>query len=157
MSTSPHHPAEVIPCKPEYSFRTDVRVNAWLFAALLISVAGDIVFVRQIASWSVAVRVVLGLAPLVAALFWIRSVMRWIGGMDELHRRITVAACAFATTGTLFGLMAWLTLDKAGLFEAIHLRSGLSLGISAVSSYGILTLVVLLFGPGYRLASRRYR
>src|SRR5882672_5428346 len=82
MSTSPHHPAEVIPCKPEYSFRTDIRVNAWLLAALLISVTSDILFVRQIASWSMAVRVALGLAPLVAAVFWIRSVMRWIDGMD---------------------------------------------------------------------------
>jgi hypothetical protein len=157
MNSSPRHPAEIIPCKPEYSLRADLTVNAWLFVAVLISVSGDMFFARQIAGWPLAARCAVALAPLVAALLWIRSLRCWIEGMDELHGRITVAACAFATTGTLFLLTAWVALDKAGLFEAIDFLNRLSLGFGRVPAFWILTLVTVLFGAGYKFASRRYR
>jgi len=38
--------------------------------------------------------------------------------MDEMHRRISVEACLFATVVTLFVVTAWHIPDKAGVFQA---------------------------------------
>ena len=42
-------------------------------------------------TWHPAVRAIIALAPLVPSLLYVRSIARWIGGMDRLQRRLLAA------------------------------------------------------------------
>src|SRR5262245_51097616 len=96
----PNHPDEIFLGKPDYSMWTDWRVNGWLFVATIISGLCDIVFRSQVAQWPLWLRLIAGILPFVAILFWMRSLSRWVRGMDELHRRISSEAILFTTSAT---------------------------------------------------------
>src|SRR5687767_6072538 len=115
MNSKPTLPQEVEPGSGHYSFRTDIRVNGWSWAAVLTSFVGEVMLLPHHKDWPTALRAVVALAPLIASLLWVRSVMRWMRGMDELHRRITVAASVFASATTLFVVAALHLLVVAGV------------------------------------------
>ena len=74
--------------------------------------------------WSLALRIMIALIPLAAALLYVRGVVRWVRGMDELHRQITVAAFGFAAVTYLFLAAAWSQLvDRADTIQACRWRS----------------------------------
>src|SRR3954469_11786029 len=95
-------PEEVEPGSGHYSFRTDLKVNGWSWAAVFTSFVGEVLLLPSHKDWPTALRAVIAMAPLIASLLWVRSVMQFMRGMDELHRRITMAAGAFAALTTLF-------------------------------------------------------
>src|SRR5882724_6476388 len=101
MNCKPNLPGEIEP-GPHYSFRMDLKVNAWSWVAVLTSFTGEVFLLPHHKDWPVALRAVIAIVPLVASLFWVRSITLWVHGMDELHRRITQAASVFATVTTLF-------------------------------------------------------
>ena len=138
--------------KKEYSFRTDLKVNGWGYVAMVISFAGDVLLPRH-KDWHVILRAIIALAPIVPALLWGRIFARWIRGMDELHRRITLEVCLLATTATLFLFTALHPLDKAGVFQALGLRSGLDLH----TWWGTSWLMVCFYILGSKILNRRYR
>ncbi|MDB6125349.1 MAG: hypothetical protein JWQ71_4342 [Pedosphaera sp.] len=150
-------PDEIWLGKKDYSFRTDFTVNRWMFVALVLSALSDVFFPHQISQWPATLRAVVALAPFLAILFWIRSVRRWIGGMDELHRRITVAACLFATIATFFAVTAWQTLDKTGVWQSIYQITHLHLGLNPADLWLILSQVTFFYFLGYAHFNRRYQ
>src|SRR6266545_3163452 len=90
-------PEAVMPGK-HYSFGADMRLNAWAFAAVMFSFLAHMLLPGH-TDWHPAVRV---------------SIARWIGGMDELQRRLQLEACLLATTGTIFVTTAVSLLKSSG-------------------------------------------
>ena len=138
--------------KKEYSFRTDLKVNGWGYVAMVLSFAGDVLLPRH-KDWHVILRAIIALAPIVPALLWGRIFARWIRGMDELHRRITLEVCLLATTATLFLFTALHPLDKAGVFQALGWHAGLDLH----TWWGTSWLMVCFYILGSKILNRRYR
>jgi hypothetical protein len=147
MNNTPNIPEELTPGK-YYSFRTEMKVNGWCWLAILISFAGEIWLLPHHKEWPAVLRAVIALAPLAACLLWVRSVTGWIGGMDELHRRITLAACLFATTATLFVVTGLHLLFMAGVF---------STDLRATAGFIIIWLACCFYIIGHGIFTRRYQ
>lgn len=157
MNRKPNQPGEIQP-GPEYSFAVDCRVNAWMFAALMISVATDLFYRREVQEWPDALRGVVAIAPLVAILMWVRRLAGWIRGMDELHRGVTTAACLFATAGTFFFISAWHHLVRWEVFRAVFPgRMQAYANVDLCVPWLILWLLILFYWVGQTILARRYR
>ena len=148
MNSKPTLPQEVEPGSGHYSFRTDIRVNGWSWAAVLTSFVGEVLLLPHHKDWPTALRAVVALVPLIASLLWVRSVMRWVRGMDELQRRITTAASVFASVTTLFVIAASHLLVVAGV---IPVR------FQATAGFVIIWLVVCFYLLGRGIFNRRYQ
>ena len=140
MNNKPNIPEELIPGE-NYSFWTDIKVNGWLIVAMLTAFVSDMLLHSNAPrffhleekdwpvvfgllhphaeDWPIVIRVIIELIPVIFSLLWARNIARWIRGMDELHRRITLEASLFAVIGTLLVVTAWHRLDKSGVLEAI--------------------------------------
>ena len=95
-------------------------------------------------------------APFAAILLWVRDLVRWIRGMDELHRRITLAAVLFAVSATFFFVMLWHRLEVAGFFRDLSRpQNRRQLGYLHSRSY-IFADDILLF-LGFGIFNRRYK
>ena len=106
MNSKPNLPGEIQP-GPQYSFAVDCKVNAWMFVAMTISVATDLFYRHEVLEWPAYLRAIAAAAPLLAILMWIRRLARWIRGMDELHRAVTIVVCLFAIVATFFFIIVW--------------------------------------------------
>jgi hypothetical protein len=122
--------------------------------AVLISGASDFFFAHQVKQLDVALRTLIALAPFFAILLWARSLAQWIRGMDELHRRITLAAVLFAVSATFFFVLLWHRLDEAGFFEAIC-PGRKSWDIATVGHVFLLMTLFYIFG--HTIFNRRYK
>ena len=147
MNNKPNIPEELAPGK-YYSFRTEMKVNGWCWVAVLTSFAGECWLLPHHKDWPVLLRTIVALVPLMASLLWVRSVAGWIRDMDELHRRITVAACLFATIGTLFVVAALHLLVVAGVFSA---------KFQAAAGFVAIWLVVCFYILGQAIFNHRYK
>ena len=137
---------------------TDLRVNGWLFVATISSGASDIMFPSIVREWPVSVRTIVATIPFLAILLWVQSVTRWIRGMDELHRRITLAAILFSTNATFFFVMLWHRLDRAGTFQAILPGSGNAEASWDIGTVGhIFLLLMFFYFSGHSIFNRRYQ
>ena len=146
----PNHPDEIWLGKEDYSAWTDWRVNGWLLVAALISGASDILLPHVVSQWSWPVRAIIAVVPFVAILLWVRSLKHWIGGMDELHRRIMAAATLISLGGTFFVVILWHRLNMAGVFPA-----GGNWDIATVGhSFLLMTFFYFL---GFHLSNRHFR
>jgi hypothetical protein len=158
MSNKPNLPDEIWLGKKEYSAWTDWNVNGWLFVATIISGLSDIMFPHEVKQWSIAMRTLVALIPFLALLLWVRSLARWIRGMDELHRRITVAATLFTVSVTFFVVVLWHRLEKAGVFQAIFPAGKSSSANWDISTVGhIFLLMTFCYFLGCRIFNRRYQ
>ena len=157
MNHKPNVPGEIFMGEKDYSLRMDWTVNGWLFTATIISALCDIMFPHVVHQWSLIARTGIVLAEFAALALWIRSLSRWIRGMDEMHQRITVSAILFAVSATFFILMFWHALDHAGLFSAIlpKPKAGGGWDICTVG-HGFLLLTLFYF-TGFSRLNRRYR
>ena len=88
-------------------------------------------------------RYALAVAPVVPAFFALLAFIRFLGRMDELQRRIQLEAI-----GLSFAATSMLTFTY-GFLEDV--------GFPSLSYGWILPLMVMLWGLGLALASRRYR
>lgn len=140
-------PESVQPGK-HYSFRADMKLNAWAFVAVALAFASRILL-RQYPDWNMALRAFIALSPLLPGLLYVRSVAHWIRGMDELQRRIQLEACLFATIGTIFITMAFALLNAQGI-HIPRLKYGLGWE-------GTFASVVFLYIAGNLLINRRYK
>lgn len=132
-----------------YSFRADLKLNAWAFVALLVAFIARWVLQHH-PEWPGLPRSTVALSPLLASLLYVGSIKRWIGGMDELQRRIQVRACLFATTGTIFITTALSLLESAGLLRSSRLQHGLGWE-------GTFALIIALYVLANIIVNRRYR
>lgn len=141
----------------EYSWRADWRVNGWLFVGTLISAFADLIFPHLVRQWPLGARAGIVLAEFFAVGLWTRSLTRWIRGLDEMHRRITMSAVLFSISATFFFLMLWHRLDAAGLFDAAFGKpnGGGSWDICTVG-HGFLLLTLFYFA-GFSIFNRRYK
>jgi hypothetical protein len=117
MDNKPNLPDELAPGKKEYSGRADLKVNGWAYLGMILSLAGDVLLhcCKDSKDWPVAARGIIALAPLPPFMLWIPGFARWLRGMDELDRQITIKVCLFATTATLYLFMALHPLSKWGV------------------------------------------
>jgi len=141
-------PEAVRPGK-HYSFRADVKLNAWAFVAVLLA------FVARWLSqhnhdWGAAIRSALALSPLLPSLLYLRSIARWIGGMDELQRCIQLEARLFATTATVFVTTALSLLGTTSVLRSPRLQHGLGWE-------GTFAAVIFFYILGNMIVNRRYR
>jgi len=138
----------VQPCSGQYSFKKDLRLNTWCFVATVVYLVA--LYLRQgNPEWSPLTRGLLALTPLVPGLLYVRSIMRFVGGMDELQRRIQFEALLFAALGTLFVGTIINTLNASGVSLG-KLQHGLGLG-----SAFLVTFFLWLVGTA--IANRRFK
>jgi hypothetical protein len=169
MNDKPNDPEVLITINPKrYSFWADMKVNGWLFASWPIIFGGDL-WLYNHEDHPFVLRVIIALIPLAMILLWMRNVARWIRGMDELHRRITLDACLFAITGTFFVITAWQHLKHEGILGVIfrsshsffgNLVSGFNLaGLTEYDFYYPLAIMLLysFFFLGHTIFTRRYK
>jgi hypothetical protein len=147
----PNVPDEIWLGKKEYSAWKDLKVNGWLMAAALISGASDIVFRSAVRQWPVYWQVIVALLPFVAVLLWVRSLLAWVRGMDELHQRITLSAILFSTGASFFVVMLWQRLVSAGA-----LSSGAAASWDIDTLAHVFLLMTLFYVIGHRIFNRRY-
>jgi hypothetical protein len=145
---NPIFPESVQPGK-HYSFRADIKLNAWALVAVLVAAASRILIHRH-PDWDGLLRAALALAPLIPSLLYVRSCARWMRGMDELQRSIQLEACLFATIGTIFVATAVNLLGMAGVLQATRLQNGLGWE-------GMFALVIFFYVLGNGVFNRRYR
>ena len=131
-----------------YSFRADIRLNAWAFVAVGLAFASRIV-IRHHPDWSMWLRALIALLPLLPSFLYVRSITRWIRGMDELQQRIQLGACLFATTGTIFIVLAYNLLVAQGIYLP-RLPHGLDWEDTFAS-------VIFLYILGSTIINRRYK
>lgn len=131
-----------------YSFRADMKLNAWAFVAVAFATASRIV-IRHHPEWGLWLRALVALSPLFPSLLYVGSVARWIRGMDELQQRIQLGACLFATIGTIFIVLAYNLLVAQGICLP-RLPHGLDWEDTFAS-------VILLYIFGNTIINRRYK
>jgi hypothetical protein len=132
-----------------YSFRADLKLNAWALVAVVMALWSRIALHRD-AEWGVPLRALASLSPLLPSLLYVRSIRRWLRGMDELQRRIQLEACLFATTGAVFVAAGFNLLSMAGVLQAARLQNGLGWE-------GMFATVIAFFVLGNLIINRRYR
>jgi hypothetical protein len=132
-----------------YSFRADLKLNAWAFVAVAVALSSRIALHRG-AEWDAPLRGLMALSPLLPSMLYVRGIARWIRGMDELQRRIQLEACLFATTGTIFVATAFNLLGVAGILPTPRIQNGLGWE-------GMFGLVIAFFVLGNFIVNRRYR
>ena len=126
-----------------------MKLNAWALVAVVMALLSRIALHRDV-EWSVSLRAVVSLSPLLPSLLYVRSIAGWIRGMDELQRRIQLEACLFATTGTIFVVTAINLLDMAGVLQATRIQNGLGWE-------GMFATVIAFAVLGNLIINYRYR
>jgi hypothetical protein len=130
MSNKPNDPEDCINLR-KFSLWTDTKVNYWLFIGIVVGLANAILFhpigppldgvLREdFLTWPVGIRLIIESIPLLAGLLWARSWARFIRGMDELHRRITIQAWLFSALATIGFISIWPLLDAAGISGSVY-------------------------------------
>ena len=145
---NPIFPEAVRPGR-HYSFRADLKLNAWAFVAVAVAWVARWLSQHD-HDWGVLLQSAVAMTPLLPSLLYVRSVARWIGGMDELQRRIQLEACLFATTGTVFIVTALSLLSGAGVLQTLRLQHGLGWE-------GTFGAIILLYVLGNAIFNRQYR
>ena len=132
-----------------YRFRDDLKLNAWAFVAVVLAIVSRSVL-KQYQDWGVPVRAMVALAPLAPSLMYVRSIGRWIRGMDELQRRIQLEACLFSTTATVFITTGLSLISGAGRLDLSRVGQGLGWE-------GTFTVIFIFYVLGNTIFNRRYR
>src|SRR5438874_9585672 len=141
MTVRPILPESVRPGK-HYSLQADMKLNAWALVAVLVSILARSLLQHH-PDWGAPLQSVVALTPLLPSLLYLRSIARWIGGMDELQRRIQLQSCLFATIGTIFITTTVSLLCEAGVIHSSRLRSGYGLGWE-----GTFAIILVLYLVG---------
>ncbi len=137
----------VTPCTGEYSLRRDLRLNAWLLVATVVYLAERALLNRR-PEWTPLVRALVSLAPLLPALLYIRSWVRFIRGLDELQRRVQVEAHLFA---------AWGTIIAGIVLEALNQQGAIGLLPHGLGFGGVMVILFPLWLVGVAIANCRYK
>jgi len=134
----------VLPDAVQMSYRDALVLNAWAPVAVLAAFASRLVPAAM--ELDEAPRFLVALLPLPPALLYVRSLWRWMHGLDEMQRRIQVEAVSFATLVMLFVALIVDLLQIAGFVP--RLRFGWE---------GYFALTFLFWTLGLVRANRRYQ
>lgn len=132
----------------EYSWKRDLRLNAWLAVAVMVHIA-QLIVLKHAPDLTPGVRTMIALTPLAPGLLYVRDWIRFVRQLDELQRRVQVEAFLFAALGALILAAVIDTLNANGL-TPLGLAHGLGLG-------GTYLIMCVLWGLGTVIANRRYR
>ena len=138
----------VTPHSGHYSFKKDLRLNAWL-AVTAVTYIAALAVVRRNPEWSSLGRGLVALVPLVPSLLYVRSWWRFVRSMDELQRRIQIEAFLFAALGTVLVGTVLNTLSAEGVSFGM-LTHGMGLG-------GVFMVMFPLWLVGGAIANCRYK
>lgn len=144
---SPEVIESVLPCSGQYSCKRDLRLNAWLLVAAVVYLV-QWALVQRHPEWQPLIRLLLALSPLVPALLYIRSWVRFIRGLDELQRRVQLSAHLFAAWSTIITGIILTTLHRQGVMDI--LPHGLGFG-------GVMMFALFFWSVGVGIANCRYR
>ena len=136
------------PCSGQYSFRSDLRLNAWLGIGTIIYLT-TVFLLKHHPEWSPLQRGVVALMPMVPGLLYVRSCMRFIRKMDELQRRVQLDAFLFAALGTVIVGTVFATLSAQGVALGSW-SHGLDMGEA-------LVVMFILWLVGTKIANCRYK
>lgn len=132
----------------------------WLMLLFLTDVPGAYLIAHH-PDWPLVATIPIALLPLAAGVLFVRDIVRWIRGMDEMHRQITVSAFAWAMVVYLAMGQLWTLLaDRAGTLECVfHLSR---LGVLERMPFSELTfmacMLTILFKVAYTfIYNRRYK
>src|ERR1035438_1148574 len=117
------------PCSDHYSFKKDLRLNAWMIVAAAVYVA-ILELLKRHPEWSPITRGLLALTPIIPGVLYVRTCLRFIRGMDELQRRIQTEAWLFAALGSLIIGTIINTLNANGVDRKSTRLNSSHLGIS---------------------------
>jgi hypothetical protein len=134
MNNKPNDPEVLLKFKKDSQWadaKVFTKVNYWLFICLAAGAANGILFHTLVPpidgvlredflTWPAGIRIIIESVPLLAGLLWARSMARFIRGMDELHRRITIEAWLIAALATIGYLSIWPMLDAAGISGSVY-------------------------------------
>jgi hypothetical protein len=148
QENSPNTLESLQPCSGLYSFRKDLKLNAWL-AVTVATYIGSLLMAKWNPEESTTMRATIALAPLLPGLLYIRSWARFINGLDELQRRIQLEAWAFAAIGTVLTCLAIDTLNESGVHLGV-LEHGLGMGQAFFVAFPLWLV-------GSAVASRRFK
>ena len=137
----------VSPLSGRYSLKKDLRLNAWFLVAAAVY-AANLILLKQKPAFSPLTKSLLEMTPLIPGVFYVRTCLRFIRGMDELQRRIQLGAWLFASLSTLTIGAIINTLNDNGVTFG-RLTHGLSL-------MGTFALTFALWIVGTAFANRRY-
>jgi hypothetical protein len=157
MNSKSHIPDELIMFNRQFSLRVAWSVCRWWFLAFLISTLFDVVFWQEVKQWTLGWQVMIIFGEFFAILLFIFDVVKWVRGMDELQRRITLAAFLFSVSASFIFFLLWLRLERAGFFNAIFgppVING-TWGISSLAH--ACTLLGGFYGVGFLIFKRRYK
>ena len=145
---------------PEDMARSWKAGGPWLMLVFVTDIPGAYLIAHH-KDWPIILQIIIALLPLTASLFYIRAILRWIRGMDEMHRQITQAAFGFAMVAYLVLTGAWsLLADRAGLLENMfHITRLGTLERMPFSNVTFITaLIYVLYGIGYtHIFNRRFK
>jgi hypothetical protein len=136
------------PRSGQYSFKTDLKLNAWLGVATVVYLI-VLAINQENPDWSPILRGSLALTPLVPGLLYVRTWVRFVRGCDELQRRIQTEAFLFAAIGTVIVGTAISTLNQHGVPTAMFTH-GLGLG-------GGFMVMLFLWSVGWAIGKCRYK
>ena len=158
MNTQSSLPDELIMFDKQFSLRTSLKVSKWWLIALIISALCDVIFPNITKSWPVGWRVAIVFAEFLALLLFVADATKFIRTMDELQRRITLAALFFSVSASFCLFVLWLRLEREGFFNAVFgppfSRNG-TWGISSVAHACVL--LGGFYGLGFLIFKRRYK
>jgi hypothetical protein len=157
MKAKPPVPDELIMFHKEFSLMTALKVCRWWFAALVISAVFDVIFPDLKKPWPLGWRTAIVLAEFLALLLFVFDAARFIRKMDELQRRITIAALFFSAGASFFLFVLWLRLEREGFFNAVFgppVVNG-TWGISSAAH--ACALLGGFYGLGFLIFKRRYK
>lgn len=132
----------------DYSWKRDLRLNAWLAVAALVHIA-QLIVLKHTPDLTPGVRTTIALTPLLPGLLYVRDWIRFVRRLDELQRRVQLEAFLFAALGALI-LAAVIDALNANGLAPLGCTHGLGLG-------GTYLVMCSLWGLGTVIANRRYR
>jgi hypothetical protein len=145
---------------PEEMERSPKAGGHWLMLVFATDVPGAYLIAHH-KDWPVMLPLIIAALPLAAGLVYLRAILRWISGMDELHRQITLMAWGFAMAAYVVLAAAWsLLADRAGILENLfHLsRLGVLERMPFTNVTFITAMTYVLYGIGYtHIFNRRYK
>ena len=150
-------PDELIMFDRQFSLRTAWKVCRWWFVAFVISAVCDVIYPQPVKQLSWEWRTAIVSVEFLALLLFIVDATKWIRAMDELQRRITLAAFQFSIVASFFLFVLWLRLDREGFFNAVFGPPFINgtWGIATVAH--VCVLLGGFYGMGFLIFKRRYQ
>lgn len=93
------------------------KSGAHLFWLLFLADVPASYLVHHYKDWPMIAKLLISLLPFLVAAFYIRALVRWIRGMDEMHRQLTVSAFAFAMVIYMGMSGLWSLMTRDGIME----------------------------------------